>query len=59
MKTLSQVPDSAVHTLAKEKLFNDLKVILGSLPVRLPESAVIELARAAWREAVVEDVQGS
>jgi len=41
---------------SKEHLFNELKKILGSLPTRLTESEVIELAKAAWREAVVQDV---
>jgi len=40
----------------KKKLFNDLKQVLKSLPVKLPESDVIELVRAAWKVAVIEDV---
>ena len=43
--------------LSKQKLFEDLKQILGSLPTKLSESEVIELTRTAWREAVVETVQ--
>lgn len=41
---------------SKEQLFEELKKILGSLPTRLSESEVVDLARAAWREAVVQDV---
>lgn len=44
---------------SREQLFEELKRILGSLPTRLPESEVVELVRAAWREAVIEDVQDS
>jgi hypothetical protein len=50
-------PTSEVVENTKKKLFEELKRVLGSLPTRLPEHDVIELARAAWREAVIEDVQ--
>ena len=42
--------------IVKKKIFDDLKQALQSLPVKLPESEVIELARAAWKEAVIEEV---
>lgn len=45
--------------LSKQKLFDDLKRILGSLPTKLSELEVVELARAAWKEAVVDDVISS
>lgn len=45
--------------IVKKKLFDDLKKTLGSLPTKLPESEIVELARAAWREAVIESVQES
>jgi hypothetical protein len=55
----SVYPTSEVVENTKRKLFEDLKRVLGSLPTRLPEHDVIELARAAWREAVVQSVQES
>jgi hypothetical protein len=41
---------------SREQLFEELKRILGDLPTRLPEAEVVELARAAWKEAVINDV---
>lgn len=53
-------PDDSTRVKAvaivKEKIFDDLKQALKSLPVKLPESEVIELARAAWKEAIIEEV---